>query len=768
MATHYAFSDNQIVAEVRIFSKDDEEELLYHNQPLPEGVILVVLLKKGRDLRGRIQLPMGDTIAGFDCLDDENCQEGTLITWWSELLTPIVVDVDKEHLVNNKGKEKEVNTVQESNSTSIPIRGKAWNHPKLGPYFVVVASFGKTKTFLCIICAHRGVTTQIKGQNYGTTSMWNHLSAQHPEIQRTLAAEEGGQENLELEHRQTQLKCDPVVLTSVKPTNQTAAQDLLDFFVMDDLPLSKLESPFLERFCQRLKPGFSSPNRKKMRSLLLDTFKSLQVTIKEAFRQDPDLKIGLTTDCWTSSNYKGIMVTTAYYVDLQFRPHSLVLGFTRLKGSPKGLVLASELERCIRLYGIDGKVLGCTSDNASNNDSCSASLLSNNNVQWQEDFRVRCFAHIINFAAQVFQVVSMKTDVSDDDMASVSVPHVAFDDEEEEKNQDAIEIQKVGDKQAVKEISAVVVADRNVPIEANVHELMEKIRNRRSRRPRKERAAARLNEEQASYGKRKMNAGTVVEELSNLPIRKPSDYINSNLSSGSLIAGTEGLIQKLRELVKFVRHSTKRRDEFESYRSDQSSRLTLILDVKTRWNSTLAMIDRAISLRDDIEAFLEAEEGGPWLKESEWAELAEIKTALSIFEYPTRLMSLESSPLAMVQPITLEMLRALHSLQPKHESVYRGCRAAFGKLNEFYKDCKTPVYYAATLLDPRFNYAWYSMMLKKGELDQKEYETVVSVMNFIIDHCELSEGVDVDQSPKDVHLQSLFITSSQIRKRTTS
>src|ERR1700709_341837 len=54
-----------------------------------------------------------------------------------------------------------------------------------------------------------------------------------------------------------------------------------------------------------------------------------------------------------------------------------------------------------------------------------------------------------------------------------------------------------------------------------------------------------------------------------------------------------------------VNSSPKRRDEFlETQRGKELIAVTLILDVKTRWNSTLAMLERAYRLRPYIRCWL--------------------------------------------------------------------------------------------------------------------------------------------------------------------
>ena len=64
-------------------------------------------------------------------------------------------------------------------------------------------------------------------------------------------------------------------------------------------------------------------------------------------------------------------------------------------------------------------------------------------------------------------------------------------------------------------------------------------------------------------------------------------------------------IKKLRKLIKIIRKSTKMLEELENLaKLDKKEFLRPIIDVKTRWNSTFKMINRACVLKDNIEMLL--------------------------------------------------------------------------------------------------------------------------------------------------------------------
>lgn len=83
---------------------------------------------------------------------------------------------------------------------------------------------------------------------------------------------------------------------------------------------------------------------------------------------------------------------------------------------------------------------------------------------------------------------------------------------------------------------------------------------------------------------------------------------------------------------------------------DQSKRLQLLGDVKTRWNSTLAMIDRFLILRDAVDTFFicnksqilsmdDDNETLSKISDVEWNELKLLHEILEPFQKMTVLLS---------------------------------------------------------------------------------------------------------------------------------
>lgn len=104
---------------------------------------------------------------------------------------------------------------------------------------------------------------------------------------------------------------------------------------------------------------------------------------------------------------------------------------------------------------------------------------------------------------------------------------------------------------------------------------------------------------------------------------------------------------KIRTLVKKVRRSTKLRQKLKKLCTIYNVKyLVPIIDVKTRWNSTDHMIERAEHLLIPLKHLCLNDEslGHLRITSNEWSELREIKTVLVKFDRATKLVSMSRHP----------------------------------------------------------------------------------------------------------------------------
>jgi hypothetical protein len=108
--------------------------------------------------------------------------------------------------------------------------------------------------------------------------------------------------------------------------------------------------------------------------------------------------------------------------------------------------------------------------------------------------------------------------------------------------------------------------------------------------------------------------------LRELKIEAP-EYSSADLDGDAGAQDTPlACIAKLRSAVIRIRNSPQRRHELrqEQREADSTSKKELILDTRTRWNSTHDMLKRACELRGPLSNVMQANEI-PMLSDDEWS-----------------------------------------------------------------------------------------------------------------------------------------------------
>lgn len=186
---------------------------------------------------------------------------------------------------------------------------------------------------------------------------------------------------------------------------------------------------------------------------------------------------------------------------------------------------------------------------------------------------------------------------------------------------------------------------------------------------------------------------------------------------------TGGADKKIKAIVEYFHKSsiaTKKLIAMQEQLRPNQKPLKLKMDVVTRWNSTLDMIERIYSLQETLEASLGILHNPVEnLSEGEWQTLPEIIKILKPFKELTEEMSSEKKvTVSMVLASTESITRILHSLTT-NIITDTGKKLANKILMEFksrFKNCyRHPVLSKAALLDPRFKKLAF-------RFDQSSYE----------------------------------------------
>jgi hAT family protein len=189
------------------------------------------------------------------------------------------------------------------------------------------------------------------------------------------------------------------------------------WMVGDSIPFSCAESARFRWMLNLLKPGIVLPSAVTTKRETMDHYHKEATHVGERLR-NAGSKISVTLDCWTSPNVKAFLGITAHYVDDTWTLRSLVLDFVPLAGSHSGEELCEAFVAECDRFGILGKLLGVTTDNAANIHKLLVRLQSvclQRHITFDaKEQHVRCIAHISNLAVQAL-LRELRAESVDDD-----------------------------------------------------------------------------------------------------------------------------------------------------------------------------------------------------------------------------------------------------------------------------------------------------------------------------------------------------------------
>ncbi|KAG9319109.1 hypothetical protein KVV02_004693, partial [Mortierella alpina] len=208
-----------------------------------------------------------------------------------------------------------------------------------------------------------------------------------------------------------------------------------------------------------------------------------------------------------------------------------------------------------------------------------------------------------------------------------------------------------------------------------------------------------------------------------------------DLDQGEADRPAQGMtaLAKVRRGVVHIRASPQRMRRFDRIcQSEDCKPLQLTRDVRTRWNSTYAMVERAIHLRNAYQSMCRNEVAlKPYeLQDDEWEYLDKLAKLLQQFDELTKKVSGSQYPtLNRAMSVYNKLIDQLEDVIANEEDPVLKQAAAQGrsKLLKYYAktDC-TPVYAVPTAMDPRMRYNWWNVQ-NWGEYVQTSIEAVNAV-----------------------------------------
>lgn len=230
------------------------------------------------------------------------------------------------------------------------------------------------------------------------------------------------------------------------------------------------------------------------------------------------------------------------------------------------------------------------------------------------------------------------------------------------------------------------------------------------------------------FGNKKGNKDTAAEFVDAVQSLEVDDF---DWESARALWRDQGPLGKLHNLIKFIRSSSQRKEEFRSIRTGDLStdELMVLLDNQTRWNSQYFSISQALKVKERIIIFQSRYLDilkDDILIEDDWTRLQELKDGLWPFLLATNKIQGHQGSLWQWLPY----LEGLYNKLEKEVSMYeRGgefswlaapSHAAWKKTQEYYEATDTAyhLYAAATLFNPEqrmqyFNRHWNTPALER-------------------------------------------------------
>ena len=186
-------------------------------------------------------------------------------------------------------------------------------------------------------------------------------------------------------------------------TQEEFRKRILGWVVCEHQPFLTIENPKLRWVFDLFKPKPVVPSASTIKNEIVKGYQEEQARIRDLLCS-ADRKVSITLDCWTSPNTKAFMGITVHYIDDSWTLQSHILDFVPLYEEHTGKKLCGAFVASCDRFGILPKILGITTDNASNMNTLFAYLegvcRDRGIVFEKKEQRVRCMAHVTNLSVQ--------------------------------------------------------------------------------------------------------------------------------------------------------------------------------------------------------------------------------------------------------------------------------------------------------------------------------------------------------------------------------
>ncbi|POW11508.1 hypothetical protein PSTT_05242 [Puccinia striiformis] len=369
----------------------------------------------------------------------------------------------------------------------------------------------------------------------------------------------------------------------------------------------------------------------------------------------------LGVDAWQSPNGFDILGIVIYRLEElasgKSKLEAMPLDFVRLSQRHTGAYLADSVRLVVEKFGIQQKICGIVSDNASNNEVMVRELKKQKWPRFKGEGQwVRCFAHVLNLIVQgILRPFGTNkkntTATTNQDGSTVIKTHPLA-----KKNQSSSEIETAGH-----------LEDSDL-----------------------------LN----------------LDDIKNASDEDETDRYTSN--------GCKESLAKFRVIAKKLRYSPNSKAEFIDVCRDKgcSTPHTVERDVFTRWNSTYTQLTSIVRCKDAILEWQRHKQHGVvrryYLDQSDFDLAQDLAAVLNLFYEITQQLSISGSPrlsntVVFIDQITEHLSSAISS--PTYPPALRNaCRLGLKITNKYYSlTDNSPLYRIAIILHPSFRDEYFKL-----------------------------------------------------------
>ncbi|TFY61097.1 hypothetical protein EVJ58_g4726 [Rhodofomes roseus] len=520
----------------------------------------------------------------------------------------------------------------------------------------------------------------------------------------------------------------------VEPTRRGFLRLFSAWIFDEDLPFTTGEAPRLRELFKYLKINYVLPSDTTVRNTLAHIFAELHSAVVKELAAVKS-KIAYSTDTWSTPQMMFTFAgTLAHFINddwelverlvdfkhLDIDEHKGVhaaKAFVKSASQRGGLNKISTLIIVILLSGsllCGPYIISVTMDNASANDVLARTLgrllLQRYGINFEtKNAQIRCLAHVVNLVVQ--KILSDLDEADDPEAADYFVLNkfmeFHYDPKDDEELQDL-------EAEGAAEADELLCGDLDIP---------ELVENDDDDDDEYEDDA---DEEEEVPG---------VEASEDDEEEQPRSTAKGRSKKGKKKKPKKlTVVQKLRKIVRKIVSSPQRRTIFRRHahkfydgkKTEDGGKciaeLMPIRDVKTRWNWTHAMIQRALIMRKAITAWVMDHDKlhHLLLTSDDWYLLEQLESLLVIFTEVTRAMSMSRTPtLPYVLPMYEHMRTSLvDTIETTAErTVKRAAQAGLEKLMQYYEKARqNESCIIATACHPALRLSWFNCLAPQHQV----------------------------------------------------